>query len=369
MKAIFFNKQLLLVALSFSLSVSLFSQNLRTPRPSPPVETKMTIGLTEITVNYSSPSVKRDGSDRTGSIWGGPAWYGFLETGNGKIPWRAGANENTVISFSDDVKIQGEDLKAGNYGLQMAVFEDGKVTVIFSNNSSLWGSFGYKPEEDALRVSTKLEESAFTNMLTYSFSEVGKDYGILNLAWENKRIPIKITVDAEAAVLANFRAQLAHGKDKSWQGPNDAAAYCAQNNFNHQEALHWIEQSIAMDKNARNMSTKAQLLFQTGKKKEAIVVTDDIAQHADINALNNLGYQMIQMEQYDKAVEYLMLNVERNPKDANCRDSLGEAYMAKGDNKKAIENFQKALTLDPPGFVRDNSIANLKKLGVEYREK
>ena len=176
MKVNFFSKQILLATLALCLSSGLFSQNLRMPRISPPVETKMTIGLTDISINYSSPSVKRDGQDRTGNIWGGPAWYGYLENGDSKLPWRAGANENTTISFSEDVKIQGKDLKAGKYGLQMAVFETGKVTVIFSNNSNLWGSMGYSPEEDALRVETRMEDSPFSNLLTYSFVEVGKDY-------------------------------------------------------------------------------------------------------------------------------------------------------------------------------------------------
>lgn len=365
MKSIAISKQFLLVTLALCLCASLFAQNLRTPRISPPIESKTTIGLTDITINYSSPIVKRDGNDRTGNIWGGPVWYGYRKFGASKLPWRAGANENTIITFSDDVKVEGKDLKAGKYGLQMAVFEDAKVTVIFSKNTGLWGSMGYDPKEDALRVETRLEDSPFSNLLTYSFLEVGKDYGILALSWENKRIPIKISVDTKETVLANFRGQLAHGMDKHWQALNDAAAYCAQNNFNHKEAMAWVEHSIQLEENDQNLATKGQLFFQIGKKKEAKKIVDGLAERADVYELNNIGYQMMSIKEYDKAIEYFALNVERNPKVPNCHDSLGEAYMEKGEKKKAIESFKKALSLNPPDYVKQNAMAKLKDLGVE----
>lgn len=343
------------------------AQGLKTPRVSPPAVLKQTIGLTEIEVQYSRPQVKRDGNDRTGQIWGGPAWYGFMDVGNSKIPWRAGANENTIISFSDDVEVEGKALKAGKYGLQMAVEESGDITIIFSNNSSLWGSFGYNPEEDALRVKAKAQDAAFVNALTYDFIELGSNYGVLALSWEKKQIPFKIEINLKETVLANLRKQLKAGGNEHWQGLNDAASYCAQNNFNHEEALKWVNQSIEKDKNIQNLSTQAFLLYQKGEETASLKTADQIAHMADINQLNNLGYQMMNMKLNDKAVEYFELNVERNPEDANCYDSLGEAYMAVGEKKKAIKSFKKSLSLNPPQNVKDNSIANLKKLGVEWK--
>lgn len=350
-------------------SLQINGQGLQTPRVSPPAELKQTIGLTNIVVNYSRPQVKRDGKDRTDKIWGGPAWYGFMKTRNGEIPWRAGANENTLISFSDDVKVQGKSLKAGKYGLHMALSEAGKTTVIFSKKTDDWGSFGYNPAEDALRVETEMQDAAFTNSLTYDFVELGSDYGVLALSWEKKRIPIKIEIDLKTTVLANLRKQLAHGGAESWQATNNAAAYCAQNNYNHEEALKWVNMSIGIDENVQNLSTKAQLLYQTGKQEESIKTSDIVAQKSDINQLNNLGYQMIQIGLPQKAVAYFELNAERNPEDANCYDSLGEGYMAAGDNKKAIKSFKKALSLNPVDNVKQNSLANLEKLGVKQEDK
>lgn len=349
-------------------AIQLDAQGLATPRVSPPAELKQTIGLTEIVVNYARPKVIRDGQDRTGKIWGQAAWYGFIDAGGGKIPWRAGANENTLISFSDDVKVEGKALKAGKYGLYMALSEEGKATVIFSKKTDAWGSFGYNQSEDALRVDVEMKDNHFVNPLTYDFTELGNDYGVMALSWEKKQIPFKIEVDVKEAVLANFRKQLKGEGGSSWQAFNAAAGYCSQLNFNHEEALGWAEKSIHADKNIRNMSTKALLLYQTGHKEDAFATTDDIAQNADNAQLNSLGYQMLQMKEFEKGIAYFELNVERNPKDANVYDSLGEAYMLKGDKKKAIKTLKKALTLNPADNVKQNTLANLKKMGVQMKE-
>ncbi len=349
-------------------NTALNAQRLAMPRVSPPAELKQTIGLTDITINYSRPKVKRDGQDRTGKIWGSAAWYGFIDAGGGKVPWRAGANENTLITFSDDVSIEGKPLKAGTYGFYAALSEEGNATLIFSNKTDAWGSFGYQESDDALRVNVPIKDHHFVNPLTYDFIDLGNDFGVLALTWEKKQIAFSIKVDMKEAVLANFRHQL-HGEvGKIWQGPNAAAAYCAQNNFNHEEALKWVEHSIKIEKTAANLGTKAQLLYQTGHKDAAFATTDEVAHLSNSAQLNGLGYQMLQIGEMDKAIEYFELNVDRNPEDANVYDSLGEALMMKGENKKAIKMLKKALSLNPADNVKQNSIANLKKMGVDMKE-
>lgn len=349
-------------------NTTLNAQRLATPRVSPPTELKQTIGLTDITINYSRPKVKRDGQDRTGKIWGGAAWYGFIDAGGSKIPWRAGANENTLITFSDDVSIEGQPLKAGKYGFYIALNENGNATLIFSNKTDAWGSFGYQESDDALRVNVPIKDHPFVNPLTYDFVDLGNDFGVLSLTWEKKQIAFTIKVDLEETVLANFRHQLHGEAGKTWQGPNAAAAYCAQNNFNHEEALKWVEHSIKIEKTAANLGTKAQLLYQTGDKAAAFAATDQVAQMSNNAQLNNLGYQMLQVGEMDKAIEYFELNVDRNPDDANVYDSLGEALMMKGENKKAIKMLKKALSLNPADNVKQNAMANLKKMGVDMKE-
>lgn len=355
---------LILAIAAFTISAS--GQGLKLPRVSPPAELKQTIGLTDIIVNYSRPQVIANDQDRTGKIWGGPAWYGFVDNGQTKRPWRAGANENTTITFTDAVKIQGKKLEAGTYGLHMALYEDGKATVIFSNNSTSWGSYSYNEAEDALRVDTQMKDGPFTNALAYHFTDIGPDYGVLALSWEKKTIPFKIEVDTKETVMANIRKQLKDEKGQTWQALNAAAQYCAQNNTNLEEAMQWAEKSIELNKNVQNLFTKAQLLHVTGKKEKAFKVTDAAAEMADVNQLNQLGYQLLlQMKEPAKAVEYFKLNVERNPENANCYDSLGEGYAHLGEKEKAVKNFKKSLSMNPPDNVRQNSLKYLKELGAE----
>ena len=368
-------KKLLIVGaaallLGIAMIATAHAQTVTTPRPvSPAAEVTQTIGLTQITVNYSRPKVTdARGQDRTGKIWGGLVPYGFtnLGFGNGKDnPWRAGANENTTISFSDDVKVEGKDLKAGTYGLHIAVLENDKATVIFSNNTTSWGSYFYEESEDVLRVDIATVENMPTEVLTYSFIDYTSNSTILALDWEKKRFPIKIDVDVHAIVLANFRNELRSTAGFGWQGPLDAARYCLNNNINNEEALAWVNQSIANNSNFQNVFTKAGLLNQKGDEENYIKLMEESAEQANVGQLNFLGYQLIGQGDFKKAIEFFQLNVKRNPNNANVHDSLGEAYRANGDNKLAIKSFQKALSLNPAQNVKVNSEKNLKELGVK----
>src|SRR5271167_1849886 len=118
------------------------------------------IGLTDITIVYHEPSV--GGRE----IWGKTIPYGKV--------WRAGANENTTITFSDDVSIEGKPLPAGTYGLHTIPDKD-QWTIIFSKNATSWGSFSYDEKEDALRVSVKPHAAEPFDVLTYVFEDVKTD--------------------------------------------------------------------------------------------------------------------------------------------------------------------------------------------------
>lgn len=365
------NTSLLILGLGLFLvlfTAPLQGQNVTTPRPSPAATLVQDIGLAKITVNYSRPQVIVNGNDRTGKVWGQLVGYGFNKiafASKGEIPWRAGANENTTIQFSEDVKIEDKSLKAGTYGLHMAVQEDGKVTLIFSHNTSSWGSFWYDEKEDALRVDVQSKDHAFTNVLTYEFIEFGQNHATLALNWEKKSIPFKISIDGHDLAIASFRDELRGLKGFSWQGPLSAANYCLQNNVNHEEGLAWASRAVGANKNFQTLSVKGGLLLQLGKKDEAMSIADEAAVMANINQLNGLGYMMLQNKEAKKAVTFFKQNAEKNPENANCYDSLGEGYMALGQNDKAIESFKKALSLNPAPLLKANSLKNLEKLGVK----
>src|SRR5688500_5710229 len=160
-----------LVILAFTLKLS--SQVISLPPSGDNQKASITqhIGsLVKVTVNYSSPDVNR----RTGKIWGTLIPYGLTDLGFGlrePAPWRAGANENTTITFSHDVMVEGKPLAAGKYGLHLIVEETGPWTWIFSKNNSAWGSYFYTAKEDALRVQVSPKENTFTEWLTYTFTD------------------------------------------------------------------------------------------------------------------------------------------------------------------------------------------------------
>lgn len=341
------------------------AQTITTPRvASPAAEVSQTVGISKVTINYSRPSVK----DR--EIWGMLVPYGYNNLGFGTAtaaPWRAGANENTVITLSHDAKIAGKEVPAGSYGLFVAVMENGGATFILSENTTSWGSYFYDEKEDVLRADVTTEEIPMTETLTFDFIETGKNSTIAVLDWEKKRFPLEISFDTDRIVLAQAEGQLRGVSGFGWQGPLSAANYCMQNNINHEQALKWVDQSINNNKNFQNVFVKASLLKQTGKESQSLPMFDEAAQMANTGQLNYLGYQMLnQHKDFEKAIEYFKLNVKKNPENANVHDSLGEAYKESGQDKLAIKSLKKSLSLNPPANVKANSIKLLKELGVDY---
>ena len=228
-----------------------------TPRvPSPAAFVKQTIGISTVTVDYSRPSVK--GRD----IWGALVPYGYNVQGFGAgnaAPWRAGANENTVITFSDDAKVEGQAVPAGAYGLFFVIYEDNSGEVILSKDSKFWGSFWYDSTHDLLRAKIKLRSIPETEMLTYDFINNTKTSSELVLNWEKKQFPVKIEFDVDKIVMDNAANELKNSIGFTWQGYNSAANYALQNNVNLEQALQWANQAVAMNSNFTTLSTKAGL--------------------------------------------------------------------------------------------------------------
>src|SRR6201989_1227890 len=151
------------------------------------------IGLTDVTLTYDRPAVK----GREGQIWGKLVPEGYTDQGFGTskaAPWRAGANENTTITFSTDVMIEGKPLPAGKYGFFVA-YGASECTLIFSHNNSSWGSFFYDPKEDALRVTVKpVALDKEVERLRYEFVDQKEDAATIALEWEKLSIPFNVKV-------------------------------------------------------------------------------------------------------------------------------------------------------------------------------
>ncbi len=339
----------LILALVFGLSSLLVAQNLQLPRASQHAKVQQRVGLTEITIDYHRPGV------RERAIWGQIVPYGMspgAPFGSGNpFPWRAGANENTTISFSTDVMVQGKALKAGTYGLHMVAQESGDWTVIFSHENASWGSFFYDDSRDALRVSAKPQSAGHQEWLMYGFDEMTPNSANVYLHWEKMKVSFKVEVDHHEIVLASIRSQLTSLPGFGWQGPLQAANYCLQNNINHDEAIGWADRSINNTRNVNNMGVKARLLAQKGEATAAGRAMEDVFQFAKDSGveadMNAVGYLFLQSGNTDRAIEVFKYNVKKHPDAWNVYDSLAEGYDQKGERKKAIKNYKTALKMAP----------------------
>ena len=203
-----------------------------------------------------------------------------------------------------------------------------------------------------------------TELLTYDFTNTTKTSAELVLSWEKKQFPVKIEFAVDDIVMANAAEELKGPIGFSWQGYASAANYAAQNKVNYEKALQWIDRAIAQNNSFTTLSVKSNILDGMGKTSEAEKIMKDALAKATETELNQYGYQLLNQNKYDKAIEIFILNTQRHPESANTWDSLGEAYATKGDKKNAIINFRKSLSSNPPANVKINSEKFLKQLGA-----
>jgi hypothetical protein len=338
------------------------AQGITTPRtPSPGATVSQKIGISTVTVNYSRPSVKGR------EVWGALVPYGWNVQSFGsqkEAPWRAGANENTVITLSHAATIQGTKVPAGSYGLFFVINKDNTGEVVISKDFRSWGSFWYDPAQDVMRAKITVRDVPHTETLTYDFINSDKNSAELVLNWEKKQFPVKIEFPVDEIVLANAKEELKSTTGFSWQGYSSAANYALQNKVNMEQGLKWIEQAITQNKNFQTLQVKAGLLRETGKADESDKLMKEALALANENELNNYGYQLLGQNNFDKAIEVLALVTTRFPKSANAWDSLGEAYALKGDKESPNKHFKKSLSLNPPAGTKANSEKYLKQFGA-----
>ncbi|MEP7163623.1 MAG: DUF2911 domain-containing protein [Ferruginibacter sp.] len=160
-----------MMSLLLFITTSSNAQEDKSKRPSPPALVKQKVGKTQISIDYSQPSVK----GRTIGV--------DLEPKPGEV-WRTGANEATIFEVDNDVKVEGKVLPKGKYALFTLVNDD-NWTIIFNKTWKQWGAFKYSEAEDALRVDVKAVKSeAFAEKMTFTIDEDGK----VNLLWGDKKV-------------------------------------------------------------------------------------------------------------------------------------------------------------------------------------
>jgi hypothetical protein len=242
---------LLALALALALAAGpAAAQSIDLPRPSPLGKVSQMVGLTEISVEYSSPAVK----GRT--IFGGVVPWDEL--------WRTGANAATKITFGKDVMIGSTRVPAGSYALFTI---PGKTTwtVILNKNVNQGGTREYKQDLDLLRLTIAPQAIPKRERLAFIVADFGDDGASIDLEWDKTRLSIPVKLSTSEQAMASIKGLT----DGSWRPYNAAARYLLDKKTDLDQALKLVDTSIGLKEDWFNVWTKAQLLAAKGKKADA----------------------------------------------------------------------------------------------------
>lgn len=307
------------------------------------------VGLTQVTISYHRPPVQ----GRDGKVWGELIPKGFVNLGFGAgnpAPWRAGANENTIIEFESDVKIEGQNLPKGKYAL-FVVYDPAECTIIFSKKYDAWGAFFYDEKDDALRVKVKPQPiDKSVEWLRYEFYGQTENSATVALEWEKLAIPFRIEVDYLKQQFEAFQSELRNPRGFTWQTHDSAAAWCLSKNYQLEQALAWS--NLAINGFGGNqafpaLSTKAQILAKMGKTEEAAATMKTAIPFASMTELHQYGRLLLTMKNPKEALEIFKLNYSKNPDQFTTLVGMTRGLSANGDYKQALEFATKALPLAP----------------------
>jgi hypothetical protein len=302
------------------------------PRQSQHAVVTQRIGLTDITVNYHRPLANGR------QIWGKLAPYGQV--------WRAGANENTTITFTDPVTIEGQPLDKGTYGLHMIPGEN-EWTVIFSKDAKDWGSFTYKQEDDALRVTVKPQAAEAHDALAYDFDDVKADSTVVTMRWDKVAVPFKLHVNVNDLVTASIHRQL-HGLNQYyWEGWDDAAGYFLANKINLDEALKDEELSIQAEERYDNVMNKSHILEAMGRKQDAEVARNKAFGMANALQLYVYARGLQGQKKQDEAIVIFRSNAKKFPDFWTSHLGMARVYSAQGDFDNAVKEIKLSMVGAP----------------------
>jgi hypothetical protein len=327
-----FLRGILFCLLLAAISSASFGQFVDVPRPSQHAQVTQRIGITDITINYHRPLVNNR------KVWGGLVPYGQV--------WRAGANENTTISFSDPVMIEGKPLEAGIYGLHMLPTAN-DWTVIFSKTSTAWGSFTYKEGEDALRVTVKPKTAEMHNALTYDFDDVQPESTVVTMTWEKLAVPFKVAVDVHPVVEASLKKQLRGISQYTWEGWDGAANYLLAEKVAYDDALTYANKSIDVEDRYDNEMTKSKVLAALNRKDDAATAEKKALTLASPLQLHAYARGLVGEKRYDEASAVFRENATKHPDLWFTHVGLARMYSSQNKFDDASKEMKVALTAAP----------------------
>jgi hypothetical protein len=298
------------------------------PRPSQRAVVSQRLGITDISITYHRPLVNNR------KVWGTLVPYGQV--------WRAGANENTTIAFSDPVMIEGKPLEKGIYGLHMIPTEN-EWTIIFSKNYTSWGAFTYDQKEDALRVTVKPQTADFHDALTYDFDQLKPDSALVTLRWEKVAVPFKVSVDVPHVVEQSLAKQLRSLSQYTWISWDEAANYVLDNKLDPLLAVKYADTSIQNEERFENLITKSRALERLGKKDEALAFRNKAFEKGTPLQIHFYARQLQNDKRQDEAFAVFRSNAQKNPNAWVVHTGMARVYCGSGDFDGAVREMKLAV--------------------------
>ncbi len=236
-------------------TISLSAQQIKTPTASPRISITQTVGLSEISLDYSRPSVK----GRTIFAADGLVQYGKM--------WRMGANESTKIEFNEAVKIDGKSVPAGEYALY-AIPNADLWTIIVHKNTSYWGVGDYISTEDLLRLTVKPQKTDhFVETLDIGINSIAGDKAHLVIQWENTQVEFPINVEVDSRVMASIKTAM-NGTSRG--DYYTASRYYYDNEKDLSQALSWIKQANNLDAKYWQLRLQSEIEAKLGDYTTAL---------------------------------------------------------------------------------------------------
>jgi tetratricopeptide (TPR) repeat protein len=290
------------------------------------------VGITDITIDYHRPLV------RGRKIFGGLQAYGQV--------WRAGANYNTTIEFSDPVTVEGQPLAKGVYGLHLIPGETSWV-VIFSRNSTSWGSFTYDKAEDALRVTVKPQAIENHEALSYDFDDPKPASAVITMRWDRVAVPFKVEVNTPEIVRQSLRNQLRARPQFEWQAWQEAADYLLNNQLGAEEALKYADRSVEIEDRFENEMTRAHALSALGRREEALAARNKVIAMGTQLQVHSYGRGLQTQGRQDEALELFRGNIKKDPNSWVGHNDAARVAVARGDFDTAAREMKLAVTAAP----------------------
>lgn len=346
--------------ISVSMVSTIQSQNVDLPQRNQRAKIAQRLGLTWISIEYSSPQAREESS-----VFGTRIPYGAM--------WGAGARENTVIEFEHDVLFEGKSVKAGKYGMFMIPGKE-EFQIVLSKYYHSWSQTYPTEQETVLKVSVTPKEIPFKKWLSYDFVERDGQYVIAMLEWEKIGVPFKIEINNPSKVVFESLIAEMKGRGQFLWGAN----YDAANNLNFMDihldqAMIWVDKSLDLEQEdgwRRGLSLwlKAKLLIKKDKE-----YTEEAKKHLrkSITLINNsfdLNSAVILLAQNNdykfaiEGAERLVSEFQNDPFIWAFTDTLAEVYLKNGNKKKALKYYKLAKSKAPKNrhAYFDETISKIK---------